>query len=157
MGFNYGLEKKRFDAKWAKKAAWYRAEGMSEEAIQSIYDFDFTAFNAERSFVNHTQELPDASFENESTRSCLYQKYPSLSTSMDMHEVFGRDNWIDGIENPELAKELHTLSASDIEVLTMFVFDGLTQTKIARLIGCSQSNISQKIGLAKKILKKYLR
>ena len=36
MGFNYGLEKKRFDKEWEKLRKEYRAAGMDEAAIEAI-------------------------------------------------------------------------------------------------------------------------
>ena len=38
MTFHYAREKAKFDAAWEKTAAWYRAEGMSEEAIRILHD-----------------------------------------------------------------------------------------------------------------------
>ena len=41
MGYNYSREKRKFDAEWKKKEAWYRESGMSEEAIQEIFTYDW--------------------------------------------------------------------------------------------------------------------
>ena len=45
MGFNYGLEKRRFTEEWKKLYHEYKAAGMSEEDIQDIYAFDWTIVN----------------------------------------------------------------------------------------------------------------
>lgn len=37
MGFNYGLEKRKFTEEWKKLYSEYKAAGMSEEDIQDIY------------------------------------------------------------------------------------------------------------------------
>ena len=63
MGFNYGLEKKNFDSQWAMTRKQYEDAGMSSEAIQAMYDFDWSVFNANRSYQNHTQEMAAPSFE----------------------------------------------------------------------------------------------
>ena len=63
MGFNYGLEKKNFDSQWAMTRKQYEDAGMSNEAIQAMYDFDWSVFNANRSYQNHTQEMAAPSFE----------------------------------------------------------------------------------------------
>ena len=34
MGFRYAREKKKFNAEWAKTAAWYKAEGMPDEGYR---------------------------------------------------------------------------------------------------------------------------
>ena len=36
MGFNYGLEKKKFDRQWAALRIQYESAGMSCEAIQAM-------------------------------------------------------------------------------------------------------------------------
>ena len=44
MGFNYGLEKRKFTEEWKKLYREYKAAGMSEEDIQDIYAFDLNVF-----------------------------------------------------------------------------------------------------------------
>ena len=41
MGYSYSREKRKFDAEWKKKEEWYRESGMSEEAIQEIFTYDW--------------------------------------------------------------------------------------------------------------------
>ena len=57
MGFNYGLEKKNFDRQWAIMRKQYEDAGMSIEVIQAMYEYDWSVFNAARSYQNHTQEI----------------------------------------------------------------------------------------------------
>ena len=40
MGFNYGLEKKKFDEEWEKLRKEYEAAGMTAESIKEIYEYD---------------------------------------------------------------------------------------------------------------------
>ena len=40
MQFNYGYEKKKFDAAWKQLAKTYEEAGMSAEAIQAMYEYD---------------------------------------------------------------------------------------------------------------------
>lgn len=54
MGFNYGLEKKNFDRQWAIMRKQYEDAGMSIEVIQAMYEYDWSVFNAARSYQNHT-------------------------------------------------------------------------------------------------------
>ena len=63
MGFNYGLEKKNFDRQWAIMRKQYEDAGMSIEVIQAMYEYDWSVFNATRSYQNHTQEIAAPSFE----------------------------------------------------------------------------------------------
>ena len=76
MGFNYGLEKKNFDRQWAMLRKQYEDAGMSSEAIQAMYEYDWSVFNAARSYQNHTQEIAAPSFEQgEESYSPLMNKY----------------------------------------------------------------------------------
>ena len=92
MGFNYGLEKKNFDSQWAMTRKQYEDAGMSNEAIQAMYDFDWSVFNANRSYQNHTQEMAAPSFEqSEESYSPLMNKYQeAVSVTDTYHETKSR-------------------------------------------------------------------
>ena len=57
MAFNKGYELKKFEARWEKLRIEYAAAGMTEYAIQKMYDYDRQQFNSERTFVERTQEF----------------------------------------------------------------------------------------------------
>ena len=80
MGFNYGLEKKNFDSQWAVTRKQYEDAGMSSEAIQAMYDYDWSIFNATRAYQNHTQEIAAPSFEQseESYSPLIRRKYQNF-------------------------------------------------------------------------------
>ena len=40
MSFNNGNERRKLNAKWEQLRVQYREAGMSEEAIQAMYEFD---------------------------------------------------------------------------------------------------------------------
>ena len=103
MGFNYGLEKKNFDSQWAMTRKQYEDAGMSNEAIQAMYDFDWSVFNANRSYQNHTQEMAAPSFEqSEESYSPLMNKYQeAVSVTDTYHETKSRFAWIGEIENEQ--------------------------------------------------------
>lgn len=54
MGFNYGLEKRKFTEEWKKLYSEYKAAGMSEEDIQAIYAFDLNVFRKNRTECHRT-------------------------------------------------------------------------------------------------------
>ena len=84
MGFNYGLEKKNFDSQWAVTRKQYEDAGMSREAIQAMYDYDCSVFNATRAYQNHTQEIAAPSFEqSEESYSPLMDKYQKAISVTD--------------------------------------------------------------------------
>ena len=96
MGFNYGLEKKNFDSQWAVTRKQYEDAGMSREAIQAMYDYDCSVFNATRAYQNHTQEMAAPSFEqSEESYSPLMNKYQeAVSVTDTYHETKSRFAWI---------------------------------------------------------------
>ena len=74
MGFNYGLEKKNFDRQWAIMRKQYEDAGMSIEVIQAMYEYDWSVFNAARSYQNHMQEIAAPSLSREKKLLAPYEQ-----------------------------------------------------------------------------------
>ena len=90
MGFNYGLEKKNFDRQWVIMRKQYEDAGMSIEVIQAMYEYDWSVFNAARSYQNHTQEIAAPSFEQgEESYSSLMNKYQEAIPETTWHQERG--------------------------------------------------------------------
>ena len=157
MGFNYGLEKKNFDSQWAMTRKQYEDAGMSSEAIQAMYDFDWSVFNANRSYQNHTQEMAAPSFEqSEESYSPLMNKYQeAVSVTDTYHETKSRFSWIGEIENEQLLTALETLKTEDLEIITMYAYEGYDITEISKVYGVSRPTISIKIKRITKFLKNF--
>lgn len=157
MGFNYGLEKKNFDSQWAMIRKQYEDAGMSNEAIQAMYDFDWSVFNANRSYQNHTQEMAAPSFEqSEESYSPLMNKYQeAVSVTDTYHETKSRFAWIGEIENEQLLTALETLKTEDLEIITMYAYEGYDITEISKVYGVSRPTISIKIKRITKFLKNF--
>ena len=49
MEFNNGNERRKLNKKWERLRVQYQQAGMSEDAIQAMYDFDLGVLNSERS------------------------------------------------------------------------------------------------------------
>ena len=141
MGFNYGLEKKNFDSQWAVTRKQYENAGMSSEAIQAMYDYDWSVFNANRSYQNHTQEMAAPSFEqNEESYSPLMNKYQEAVSVTDTYrETKSRFTWIGEIEG-EYARPLIILIRElpgtflRIRQFPFFTYPNLFFTRISTLI-----------------------
>ena len=147
MGFNYGLEKKNFDSQWAMTRKQYEDAGMSSEAIQAMYDYDWSVFNANRSYQNHTQEIAAPSFEqSEESYSPLMNKYQeAVSVTDTYHETKSRFGWIGEIENERLLAGLENLSEDDLKLLTLYVYEGYTESEISKVFSISQPAIHKRI------------
>ena len=157
MGFNYGLEKKNFDRQWAIMRKQYEDAGMSIEAIQAMYEYDWSVFNAARSYQNHTQEIAAPSFEQgEEAYSPLMNKYQeAVSVTDTYHETKSRFAWIGEIENEQLLTALETLKTEDLEIITMYAYEGYDITEISKVYGVSRPTISIKIKRITKFLKNF--
>ena len=157
MGFNYGLEKKNFDSQWAVTRKQYEDAGMSSEAIQAMYDFDWSVFNANRSYQNHTQEMAAPSFEqSEESYSPLMDKYrEAISVTDTYHETKSRFAWIGEIEDERLLSALENLKDEDLEIITMYAYEGYDITEISKVYGVSRPTISIKIKRIANFLKNF--
>lgn len=156
MGFNYAKEKLLFDKEWKTLKEQYIKEGMSKEAIEDLYDFDWSWFKMRRRYESHVQRLPEEDFDEQSigNRTDLFKKYTSLSTELD--EYFsGRYAWVDTLSNVKLVGKIKKLSFKELELLTLIAIEGYSQREIARKMNCSQNSISKKIIKIKKILESF--
>ena len=138
MGYNYSQEKRKFDAEWRKKEAWYRESGMSEEAIQEIFAYDWAEFNTTRRFYRY---LEDVDMERIPEKSC------------DILEAALSKEWIELLDSPETVRKIRKLPVDYIEIIEMLYFEKLTQREIAERMSCSQQNIAKKIEKIKTVLK----
>ena len=157
MGFNYGLEKKNFDSQWAVTRKQYENAGMSSEAIQAMYDYDWSVFNANRSYQNHTQEMAAPSFEqSEESYSPLMDKYgEAISVTDTYHETKSRFAWIGEIEDERLLSALENLSDVDLELITLYAYEGYDTVEISKAFGTTKQNISKKIHRITNFIKNF--
>ena len=147
MGFNYGLEKKNFDSQWAVTRKQYEDAGMSSEAIQAMYDYDWSVFNATRAYQNHMQEMAAPSFEqSEESYSPLMDKYrEAISVTDTYHETKSRFAWIGEIEDENLLSALEKLSDDDLEILTLYIYECYSTVELSKAYGITHQNISKRI------------
>ena len=157
MGFNYGLEKKNFDSQWAMTRKQYEDAGMSSEAIQAMYDYDWSVFNANRSYQNHTQEMAAPSFEqSEESYSPLMNKYQEAISVTDHYcETNSRFAWIGEIEDENLLSALEKLSDEDLELLTLYIYEDYSAVELSKAYGIAHQNISKRIIKITNFLKNF--
>ena len=154
MGFIYSVEKRRFEREWDKLRKMYQEAGMTAEAIQDLYEFDWDCFRSQRTYVNHTQPLPAENIsDDEAEHSELFRKYANTSATFDESDFSGRYAWVDTIEDQKMALALRQLSNEDLELLTFLVLEEHTQRELAQKWGCSQKTISTRLKRIKGLLK----
>jgi len=160
--YNYGLERKKFNAKWDKLGPEYAAAGMSEADIQVMYDVDWQEFKSERIYRIHTQPLECEFSESETAAEdnspLVHRQLERLSVKQPDIRTWGRFDWVEDIDTPELTKRIKSLSQMDLEVLSYLVMDAacaLNRAEIARLLGVSRAAITKRLGRIKSLLEKF--
>ena len=69
--------------------------------------------------------------------------------------VKSRFAWIGEIENEQLLTALETLKTEDLEIITMYAYEGYDITEISKVYGVSRPTISIKIKRITKFLKNF--
>ena len=147
MSFNKGYELKKFEAHWEKLCIEYATAGMTEDAIQKMYDYDRQQFNSERTFIERTQEFTAPAYESsEEEASPLMLRYQEAITTTDTyHETKSKFAWIGEIENERLLSALENLSEDDLKLLTLYVYEGYNESEISKAFNVSQPSIHKRI------------
>ena len=157
MSFNKGYELKKFEAHWEKLRIEYAVAGMTEEAIQKMYDYDRQQFNSERTFVERTQEFTAPAYEgSEEEASPLMLRYQEVITTTDTyHETKSKFAWIGEIENERLLSALENLSEDDLKLLTLYAYEEYDTVEISKVFGTTKQNISKKIRRITNFIKNF--
>ena len=156
MSFNNGNERRKLNAKWEHLRVQYREAGMSEDAIQAMYEFDLSVLNSERAYATNTVAVCDGVDDVDARKAADLKQYEAAITVTDTyHETKSRFAWIGEIENEQLLTALETLKVEDLEIITMYAYEGYTVTEISKVYGVSRPTISIKIKRITKFLKNF--
>ena len=156
MSFNNGNERRKLNAKWEQLRVQYREAGMSEEAIQAMYEFDLGVLNSERAYDANTVAVCAGEDYVDARKAADLKQYEAAITVTDTYrETKSRFGWIGEIENERLLSALENLSEDDLKLLTFYAYEGYTVTEISKVLGVSQPTISIKIKRITKFLKKF--
>ena len=79
MSFNNGNERRKLNAKWEQLRVQYREAGMSEEAIQAMYEFDLGVLNSERAYDANTVAVCDGEDDVDTRKAADLKQYEELS------------------------------------------------------------------------------
>ena len=158
MGFNCAAEKAKFEREWAKLRKEYASAGMSEEAIQKIYEYDWHCFCRNRAYERRATKMPSAEIEglDDERRSALFRKSRALSITFDESSFPNRYAWIDTLENERLIRAIMKLNDKDLELLTYVTLEGHGQKELAQKWGCTQAAIAIRMQKIKKIFQTTL-
>ncbi len=149
MEFNYGAEKKKFEDTWKQLAISYAEAGMSPEALQEMYEYDWDRFKAARVEALHTQELtlpPEMDDGTYPAESPLMDKFlHRLSNEYDTLGCHSRYWCLEELTTPCLTVGVPLLSDEDKELLTLYVVDELTTREIAVLKTTNHMNVQRRL------------
>lgn len=156
MSFNNGNERRKLNAKWEQLRVQYREAGMSEEAIQAMYEFDLSVLNSERAYAANTVAVCDGVDDVDARKAADLKQYEAAITVTDTyHETKSCFSWIGEIENERLLSALENLSGLDLKILTLYVYAGYTESEIVGELGGSKVAIHKRIEKITKLLKKF--
>lgn len=133
MSFNNGNERRKLNAKWEHLRVQYREAGMSEDAIQAMYDFDLGVLNSECAYITNTMTVSGAADDCAAKETSDFKQYEKAVTVTDTyHETKSRFTWIGEIENERLLSALENLSDADLELITLYAYEGHDTVEIPR-------------------------
>ncbi len=156
MSFNNGNERRKLNAKWEQLRVQYREAGMSEEAIQAMYEFDLGVLNSERAYDANTVAVCDGEDDVDARKAADLKQYEAAITVTDTyHETKSRFAWIGEIENERLLSALEKLSEDDLKLLTLYVYEGYSTVELSKVYGIAHQNISKRIIKITNFLKKF--
>ena len=156
MSFNNGNERRKLNAKWEQLRVQYREAGMSEEAIQAMYEFDLGVLNSERAYDANTVAVCDGEDDVDTRKAADLKQYEAAITVTDTyHETKSCFGWIGEIENERLLSALEKLSEDDLKLLTLYVYEGYSTVELSKAYGIAHQNISKRIIRITNFLKNF--
>ena len=83
MSFNNGNERRKLNAKWEQLRVQYCEAGMSEDAIQAMYEFDLGVLNSERVYDANTVAVCDSEDDVDARKVANLKQYEAAITVTD--------------------------------------------------------------------------
>lgn len=143
MKFNNGSERVRLENKWKKLRIQYREAGMSEDAIQAMYQFDLDVLNSERAYVDNTQPIFATEDDEDSVDFKQYEK--AITVTDVYHKTKTRFAWVGEIKNERLQAGLEKLSDEELQLITLYFRDEYSTVELSKAYGITHQNISKRI------------
>ena len=159
--FNYRAEKSRFDILWDRLAVEYREAGMSPEAIEEMRKFDWDEFKRRRNCCLHETLFSELEPSEESDDSDTTISHARLIKQMVVSDTYAdtpksdQYQWLKDVTSPALLNQLLLLSDSDLALINAYLFEGYSQSEIAKNLGISHQAVAKKLKQLKNFLKKF--
>ena len=157
MKFNYGREKRKFEAMWEKLRLEYKKAGMQEADIQKMYEYDWEMFKKERVFCIHNQFMPDGVFDDDTYKdegqNPLFGKFMERLSVCDKYFSEELMDWTEQFENEKLRKCLRRLSKEQLDLLLEYYVQEKSVGEIADEMGLSYTAVANRLDRVRKILR----
>lgn len=140
MGYNHGLEKKKFDIEWQKNEKLYRELGMTDEQISAIWEFDYETFLSDRAYLEKKQDLSDYEDTLQSSDGIIDE------SNID-------ENWHEYISDVDKRRRLSELRPEQRRAYYLCKVLNMKQEDISLIINKPQTTISYWIVKISKLLK----
>ena len=140
MAYNHKKEEKKFKEELTKNERLYRENGMTDEQISAIREFDESVFRNNRAFYR---------------RSILFSDSPIISngTLIDYSDTYLEEHWIELIDSDEKYHRLKKVSPIMRKAFYMYKVLGMYQGEISSKLSIPQRTISYWIVKIAEILK----
>jgi len=156
MEFNNGNERRKLNKKWERLRVQYQQAGMSEDAIQAMYDFDLGVLNSERSYVANTLTIVGDGDDSTGRKSSDFKQYEkAIAVTDTYHETRTRFAWVGEIKDKRLQEGLEKLSDEELRLITLYFRDEYSTVELSKVYGIAQQNISKRILKITKFLKNF--
>lgn len=158
---NYQSMRKKMEKEFNQIRICCLEAGMSDAAIEEIHRMLLDEVNNERKYYTYNQSLDITNTsENEKydeSWSPYYEKHLE-QFSVYQYEIseWGRYDWIEDLDTPDIILWAKKLSDTDKELLSYLMVEKLQKQEIAAILGCSPSAISNRLNRIKKQLSKIL-
>lgn len=157
MKFNYGREKRKFEATWEKLRKEYKEAGMSEANIQKMYEYDWEMFKKERVFCIHNQFMPDGVFDDDTYKdegqNPLFGKFMEQLSVCDKYFSEEVMEWTEQFENEALRNCLRRLSKEQLELMREYYIQEKSVNEIAEEMGISYTAVANRLDRIRKTLR----
>lgn len=141
MAFNKAREERKWKLWKEREEQIMRNEGMSEDAIQSLYQMDWDDFNEERRYQEHLSSNQEELYAGRET-----EYFPEVK---DIQQLF------DSIENEQLLHILLELDKKTLQILLLKMW-GFSVSEISAQLDIPEKTIYTRIDRLKKKIKKAM-
>ncbi len=135
---NHRTEENRFK-KWKERdEKFMRENGMTEDKIKLIYDYDRTVFNSDRRYYEHVFQPCDNFFE--------------IICDDSTEEITSVEDFINSIHSIALAEALDKFGF-DVQMIVFLMYRGYNGKEISEITGFPTYTISRRLSKLKTVYK----